>query len=143
MEVHLDLLAAVLNGDVKYALGSDTGGSVRLPAAYSGIVGFCPSYGSVSRFGLVSQSPSMDNIGILANNVKDISEVFNVIREDKILPFERLNSIGLIKELFPESMNMNYKKKIDKIVSKTFPFKSYSLPLIKDSLPAYYCIFVL
>ena len=58
------------------ALGTDTGGSVRLPAAYTGIVGFKPSYGLVSRYGVVAYANSMDTIGILAPDSNTIRDVF-------------------------------------------------------------------
>ena len=58
------------------ALGTDTGGSVRLPAAYTGIVGFKPSYGMVSRRGVVAYANSLDTVGILARSPKIVQEVF-------------------------------------------------------------------
>lgn len=58
------------------ALGTDTGGSVRLPAAYTGIVGFKPSYGMVSRWGVVAYANSLDTVGILAVNSATAKEVF-------------------------------------------------------------------
>ena len=62
------------------ALGSDTGGSVRLPAAYCGCVGFKPTYGAVSRYGLVSYASSMDCVGMIARRVADVQAVWDVIK---------------------------------------------------------------
>ena len=62
------------------ALGTDTGGSVRLPAAYTGVVGFKPSYGLVSRWGVVPYANSLDTVGFLGRTVKDISRVFHQVR---------------------------------------------------------------
>lgn len=73
--------ASAVAGDLApIALGSDTGGSCRLPAAYCGIVGFKPSYGAVSRFGLIAFASSLDQVGILANSACDASLLFDVIR---------------------------------------------------------------
>lgn len=58
------------------ALGTDTGGSVRLPAAYCGVVGFKPSYGLVSRWGVVAYANSLDTVGVLARTTKDVRQVF-------------------------------------------------------------------
>ena len=58
------------------ALGTDTGGSVRLPAAYTGIIGYKPSYGLVSRWGVVAYAHSMDTVGVLATDVRSAKEVF-------------------------------------------------------------------
>ena len=58
------------------ALGTDTGGSVRLPAAYTGILGFKPSYGLISRWGVIAYANSLDTVGILAGNAGSIRAVF-------------------------------------------------------------------
>ncbi|KAL2387090.1 aspartyl-tRNA(Asn)/glutamyl-tRNA (Gln) amidotransferase subunit A [Blastomyces gilchristii SLH14081] len=70
---------AVATGQCYAALGTDTGGSVRLPAAYTGTVGFKPSYGLVSRFGVVAYANSLDTVGVLGSNISTIREVFKTI----------------------------------------------------------------
>ena len=60
------------------ALGTDTGGSVRLPAAYTGIFGFKPSYGLLSRHGVVAYTNSLDTVGIMANNVDIVEDIFGL-----------------------------------------------------------------
>lgn len=66
---------AVAEGEAEVALGTDTGGSVRLPAAYTGVVGFKPSYGMLSRYGVVPYANSLDTVGILAQSVETISKL--------------------------------------------------------------------
>lgn len=73
--------AAVRAGLVRFALGSDTGGSIRLPAAYCGVVGLKPSYGMVSRWGLVSYADSLDTVGVLARTVEDAEQVYVVLAQ--------------------------------------------------------------
>ena len=72
--------AAVSAGFCDMALGSDTGGSIRNPASHCNVVGFKPSYGAVSRYGLIDLSMSLDVIGTIANNVEDAELLFNVIK---------------------------------------------------------------
>ncbi len=71
--------AAVASGMALGALGTDTGGSVRLPAAYCGVVGLKPSYGRVSRYGLVAYGSSLDSVGVLARDVKDAASILGVM----------------------------------------------------------------
>ena len=73
--------AAIASGQTSIALGTDTGGSVRLPAAYTGIVGFKPSYGAISRWGVIPYANSLDTVGIMASDVKSIKEAFWRIRQ--------------------------------------------------------------
>jgi len=72
--------AAVAAGEAIAALGSDTGGSIRQPAAYCGVVGFKPTYGRVSRFGLASYASSLDQIGPITQNVEDAAILYDAIK---------------------------------------------------------------
>ena len=71
--------AAVASGMAVYSLASDTGGSIRLPASYTGTVGLCPTYGTLSRRGLIAHSSLLDRVGVIASMVSDVAMVFDAI----------------------------------------------------------------
>ena len=87
--------AAVAAGMAPYSLGSDTGGSIRQPAAFTGLTGMKPTYGSVSRYGLLAYASSLDQIGPLAHDVKDTAAVLEMISGR-----DRRDSTSIIKEAF-------------------------------------------
>ncbi len=149
--------AAVAADMVPIALGSDTGGSIRQPASFCGIIGFKPTYGSVSRFGLIAMSSSLDQIGPLGKNVEDIKIVYEVIRgkdemDSTTVSFsqkpvkERLEEIkiGIPKEYFTKGIDQRVKEIIkDRI--KDFELsgasiEEVSLPHTDYALATYYII---
>lgn len=153
--------SAVCANLAAYALGSDTGGSVRQPASFCGIVGLKPTYGAVSRYGLIAYGSSLDQIGVLANSVKDTATVFDAIsgvdaNDQTSVDFSFGNisdslgqsevkglRIGIAKEYF-EGINPELKDAIDSAV-KFFEDNGaeiidISLPVLKQALPVYYII---
>ena len=98
--------AAVASGLALASLGSDTGGSVRQPAAFCGCVGFKPSYGRVSRYGLASYSSSLDQIGVLTKNVEDAAILY-----DAIAGHDKFDSTSANVEFVKTAPNLNAEKK--------------------------------
>lgn len=151
--------AAVAGGMATLALGSDTGGSVRQPAGFCGVVGFKPTYGAVSRFGLLAMSSSLDQIGPFANSVEDAEILFEAIKgEDNYdatsfnLPDRRLWEredlnkliIGLPKEYLEGGLSKEVEEAMKEVIA-TFKnlkvsFKEISLPHTKYALSVYYII---
>ena len=72
--------ASVALGIVPFAIGSDTGDSIRKPAAYGGVVGFKPTYGRISRYGLFAFASSLDHLGVFARNVRDVAIVTDIVK---------------------------------------------------------------
>jgi aspartyl-tRNA(Asn)/glutamyl-tRNA(Gln) amidotransferase subunit A len=159
--------AAVALNLVDFSIGSDTGGSVRLPACYTNIYGFKPTYGRISRWGLVAYSQSLDTVGIMSKNVDTIWKVFTSLdlsdskdpsclsdstRES--IAIERLNSkknvgkkfkVGIPKEFLLNELNDDVKKSWKELLTKLEKFKlievyPISIPSIKYSLPTYYTL---
>lgn len=150
--------ASVASGMALFALGSDTGGSIRQPAAFCGIVGFKPSYGVVSRFGLIAMASSLDQIGTLAQTVEDAEIVFQVIAgQDKMdstsCDLKQIQDtrckiqdirFGLPREYFIEGLDEEISEEIklvlEKIEKEGIKTKEVSLPLTSYALPCYYII---
>ncbi len=151
--------AAVCAGFAPLALGSDTGGSIRQPAAMCGVVGFKPTYGRVPRYGLISFAPSFDQIGPLARNVKDTALLLQVIaghdrREatssrrdvpDYVAALERdygTLKVGLIQEFFGDDVAPGIKAGIEtalhKLESVGHAVERAAIPSASWALPTYY-----
>lgn len=151
--------AAVASGSAFYALGSDTGGSIRLPAAFCGLVGLCPTYGSVSRYGLIAYASSLDRIAPVAKNSDDCKMVFDAIRGAD--PFDSTSANGNSECKKAENSLKNVKiavisefldAKMSESVKNTMSFAirnfemlgakvdMVSVPKIKHSVSAYYVI---
>jgi len=154
--------AAVAGGECLFSLGSETNGSIRLPAAFCGVVGLKPTYGSVSRFGLIAMASSLDVIGPMAKTAKEVALIFDVISgRDKLdsTSFEdydvisqeqifkkdpREFKIGIPEEYFPKELdpaiNNKLKQIIDKLANNGFKIERLSLPCTDYALAAYYII---
>jgi len=125
--------AAVAAGFCDVALGTDTGGSIRQPASFCGVLGLKPTYGRVSRYGLTAFASSFDSIGAFANNVEDIAAVMNVMSGkddldstsiDEPTPEFNIESnisrkikVGIPQEYFSEGLNDEVKKSIEDYIS--------------------------
>ncbi|MBU3896022.1 Asp-tRNA(Asn)/Glu-tRNA(Gln) amidotransferase subunit GatA [Patescibacteria group bacterium] len=145
--------AAVSAKECVFALGSDTGGSIRQPSSFSGVVGFKPSYGAVSRYGLIAFASSLEQIGPIAENVEDAEIVFKAIMgkdekdstsvsitEDRIGDFK----IGIPKEYFVSGLDPEVEKTIKSAVKKIedagIKIEEISLPHTEYALACYYII---
>ena len=153
--------SCVSAGEAVLALGSDTGGSIRLPASYCGVVGLKPTYGSVSRYGLVAFASSLDQIGPLGRSVEDVANLYAVIcgrdpmdatsavREYGAFGSQISRSvkglrIGIPKEYFGDGVDPEIKSavmnSIDMLVKEGAETVSVSLPSTDYALSAYYII---
>ena len=151
--------AAVSAGMAPFALGSDTGGSVRQPAAFCGCVGLCPTYGAVSRFGLIAFASSLDRIGPITKTCRDNAIVFSSISKGDSFDATLKGSdflkksikadirglkIGIAEELFSDSIDPEVKNAvlgaIEKLKSLGCTTVNVSLPSSKYAAPAYYII---
>jgi len=153
--------AAVIDGEAIVALGSDTGGSVRCPASFCSTVGLKPTYGLVSRYGLIAYANSLEQIGPITKTVEDCAVLLSVIAGNDerdcttanlgILDYlSRLHEpvsevrVGVVRELFGEGTQEGVSKSVWKGVDMMGEFtagcEEVSLPSLDYSLPAYYLI---
>lgn len=153
--------AAVAGFESTISLGSDTGGSIRLPASFCGIVGLKPTYGRVSRYGLIAFASSLDQIGPFARSVEDAALLLEAISGYDANDSTSLNipvpnysaalkkdikglKIGVIKELLGEGVAPDVKKAIENAID-TYKnlgaeIVEISLPLLKHSIGVYYIV---
>ncbi len=153
--------AAVASGSAVWSLGSDTGGSIRQPGSYCGVVGLKPTYGNISRYGLIAFASSLDQIGPLTRDVTDAAIVLNAIaghdhRDSTSIAGERPDytkslvrdvkglRIGMPKEFFGDGLNADVRKIIEE-AADTYrkmgaEIVEVSLPTSKYALSAYYII---
>ncbi len=149
--------AAVAAGMVLCAIGSDTGGSIRQPAAFCNVVGMKPTYGTVSRYGLIAMSSSLDQIGPFAKNVTDAEILFNALndidphdstlvpllkRESNKKDFEKIVGVpySFIKEGVDEEVTIAFNKSIEALKRAGYEIKDIELPLTPMSLAVYYIL---
>ena len=153
--------AAVAAGMVPWALGSDTGGSIRQPSSFCGVVGMKPTYGLVSRYGLVAFASSLDQIGPITKDVRDNAMLLNIIagHDEKDTTSENIEKkdyvkalkndvkglkIGVPKEFYGEGINPEVKKALETAIAKYKELgaevEEFSMDVAKYALATYYII---
>jgi aspartyl-tRNA(Asn)/glutamyl-tRNA(Gln) amidotransferase subunit A len=154
--------AAVAAGEAIYALGSDTGGSIRQPAALCGVVGMKPTYGRVSRFGLVAFASSLDQVGPLTRSVRDAATVLNAIcghdaADSTSAPLDVPDfaasldkgvkgvRIGVPKEYMPPTLDAGVRARVDEALASleargAIIDRDVALPSTEAALAVYYTI---
>lgn len=153
--------AAVAAGEVTFALGSDTGGSIRQPASHCGVVGIKPTYGTVSRYGLIAYGSSLDQIGPIAKDVSDCAAILEIISSyDKkdSTSYRRTDTdftsalkddakglkIGIPADYFGDGLEPEVKKAVldaaEVLKSKGAEPETFDLSLTEYAVPAYYII---
>jgi aspartyl-tRNA(Asn)/glutamyl-tRNA(Gln) amidotransferase subunit A len=148
--------AAVASNMCLVALGSDTGGSVRQPSAYCGVVGLKPTYGLVSRYGLMAAVSSFDQIGPIAKNIDDVEIVLKYISGEDVKDSTTISKhtykikenkkpvIGIIKSLSISGLDpqvlKNFDESIDKFKKAGYTVESIDIPNISNVLPIYYIL---
>lgn len=155
--------AAVSSGEAIVSLGTDTGGSIRQPAALCGVVGMKPTYGLISRYGLVAFASSLDQVGPLSRSVKDSALLLETITGHDPLDSTSLKqakanyssalgadapakkmTLGVPKEFFQEGIDPEIKEAVEKAIdwyrSSGYTIKEISLPHSELCVPVYYII---
>ena len=153
--------AAVASEECFYALGSDTGGSIRQPASFCGVVGLKPTYGTVSRYGLIAYGSSLDQIGPLCKDVTDCATILEAIASHDSkdsTSVERLDTdftsalvedvkgmkIGIPRDYFGEGLNPEVKEAVlraaEVLKEKGAIVEEFDLSLVEYAIPTYYTI---
>ncbi|MBR5181973.1 MAG: Asp-tRNA(Asn)/Glu-tRNA(Gln) amidotransferase subunit GatA [Clostridiales bacterium] len=154
--------AAVAADLAPIALGSDTGGSIRQPSSFCGVTGLKPTYGSVSRYGLVAFASSLDQIGPIAKNAEDAAALYNIIcgtdpkdqsssEEASPVDMQALESyslngkkIGLPKEYFGDGIDAEVREKVNAAIEVLkglgAEVETFSFPIAEYAIPTYYII---
>lgn len=143
-------------GIVPFALGTDTGGSIRQPASFNGVVGVKPTYGTVSRYGVVAMASSTDTIGVLATNAKDAEVVMDIMSGRDAKDMTTLSDfyvpktldgplrIGLIKETITDDVDTEVRSAMmsytDQLRAQGHTVDEVSLPMLKYALAIYYIV---
>ena len=141
---------------VPFALGTDTGGSIRQPASFNGVVGVKPTYGTVSRYGVVAMANSTDTIGVLASNATDAELVMEIMsgqdRKDMTTlptffePKDRIEPqrIGVIKEFMTDDVDEEVRTRVNEYIesmkAKGHIIEEVSLAMLKYALAIYYIV---
>ena len=153
--------AAVAAEECSYALGSDTGGSIRQPSSFCGVTGIKPTYGTVSRYGLIAYGSSLDQIGPIAKDVTDCATILEAIashdvkdstsvqREDYDFTAARVDDvrgmkIGIPRDYFGDGLDPEVKAAVlgaaKKLEEKGAIVEEFDLSLVEYAIPAYYVI---
>lgn len=147
---------SVALGMVPFAIGTDTGGSIRQPASFNGVVGVKPTYGTVSRYGVVAMASSTDTIGCFATNAEDADTVMRIMagcdeRDGTTLPdfwtdrysFEK-KKVGVIKQFMTEGVDEDVRAQVTAYVEKLkqvgYEVDEVDLPMVAYSLAVYYIV---
>ena len=152
--------AAVAAGECAYALGSDTGGSIRQPSSFCGVTGIKPTYGTVSRYGLIAYGSSLDQIGPIAKDVTDCATILETIASHDVKDSTSVEreydftsaltddvkgmKIGIPRDYFGDGLSADVKEQILNAVKvleeKGAVLEEFDLSLVKYAIPAYYII---
>ena len=152
--------AAVAAGECAYALGSDTGGSIRQPSSFCGVTGIKPTYGTVSRYGLIAYGSSLDQIGPIAKDVTDCATILETIASHDVKDSTSVEreydftsaltddvkgmKIGIPRDYFGDGLSADVKEQILNAVKvleeKGAVVEEFDLSLVKYAIPTYYII---
>lgn len=149
--------AAVAMGAAVVSLGTDTGGSVRLPGSFCGLVGFKPTYGAISRYGLVAMGSSLDQAGVMSNSVADAETVFGVIQgKDKMdattiegdtyprVSIKEKYRIGIPRDFLGDGMDPDvlavFNDTVARLIAAGHEVVDIALPMMERGLAAYYIV---